>query len=511
MAFDVGQSVGNYRILRKLGAGGMGEVFLAEHPLIGKIVALKVIHQDLAVNKEVVTRFINEAKAVSTIGNDHIVEVHDFGISPEGAHFFIMEYLQGQTLAELVTLGPLSLPDALHIAAQITAGLAAAHAEGIVHRDLKPDNIILVHKLGDPIFVKILDFGLAKMLEANQQLTAMGVALGTPEFMSPEAAESKPVDGRSDIYSLGVLLFQMLTGRLPFEANSVGEMMVQHVCRPPPVPRGFNPNIPPSVDQIVVRCLAKSPEDRFQSMAELRQALLNPEQYLGSSPPVVASEGAYALVSAQHPAMARPAVSENHTMSIDTPYGYKKPARGRTLTLVLIAMFSAAGGAAAALMQEPTEEVEAQVAPRTGEPVEATPIEARPAPGTDETSAELADAPGSDEDDEEILLSVTSLPSGASVADEDGVPLGITPFEWGAHVGDAEIAWEFAHEGYETKIHRFVPDAKQTIEVALVARVLSGSKSRDSTTRKRRERPSSRRGSIDPKNQFGENTMEPEF
>jgi serine/threonine-protein kinase len=352
VAFEIGQSVGNYRILRKLGAGGMGEVFLAEHPLIGKSVALKVIHQDLSVNKEVVTRFINEAKAVSTVGSEHIVDVHDFGVSEEGAHFFIMEYLEGETLSGLVRGGPMPIDLSLHIAAQIASGLAAAHAEGIVHRDLKPDNIMLIEKLGDPSFVKILDFGLAKMLEAGDQLTAMGVVLGTPEFMSPEAAESKGIDGRSDIYSLGVLLFQMLTGRLPFTANSMGEMMVQHVCRPPPVPRAFNPKIPPSVDQIVLRCLAKSKDDRFQSMDELRQALLNPDGYLRSSPPVPASEGAKSSVSSNHPAMARPLTPANRTMSIETPYGYQTAKRGRTMILVLVALLSAAGGTAAALAKE---------------------------------------------------------------------------------------------------------------------------------------------------------------
>ncbi len=329
----------------------MGEVFLAEHPLIGKSVALKVIHQDLSVNNEVVTRFINEAKAVSTIGNEHIVDVHDFGVSPEGAHFFIMEYLAGETLTMRARQSAFDVATSLHIAAQIAAGLAAAHDAGIVHRDLKPDNIMLIEKLGDPTFVKILDFGLAKMLEAGDKLTAMGVVLGTPEFMSPEAAESKSVDGRSDVYSLGVLLFQMLTGQLPFTAKSMGKIMVQHVCRPPPVPRSLNPEIPPSVDQIVLRCLAKSQADRFQSMAELRHALLNPDSYLSSSPPVVASEGASSRVSANHPALTRPVVPENRTMSIETPYGHTGARRGRTLILALVALVSAAGGAAAALVQ----------------------------------------------------------------------------------------------------------------------------------------------------------------
>jgi serine/threonine-protein kinase len=492
----------------------MGEVFLAEHPLIGKTVALKVIHQDLAVNKEVVARFINEAKAVSTIGNDHIVDVHDFGVSPEGAHFFIMEYLQGQTLANLVKTCRLTIEDSLHIAAQITAGLAAAHSQGIVHRDLKPDNIMLVEKLDDPLFVKILDFGLAKMLEGDQKLTAMGVVLGTPEFMSPEAAESKTIDGRSDIYSLGVLLFQMLTGRLPFVANSMGEMMVQQVCRPPPVPRGINPQIPPSVDQIVLRCLAKDPADRFQTMVELRQALLNPEQYLSGSPPMVPSEGSISSVSAQHPAMARPAAVDHNTMSIGTPYGYQSSGRGRGLVLFAIAVLSGGAGAGVALMEkaEAAEETVSVAPAEAVKPSDAMPDAVKAgSPASALADAVAGDDDDDDDDDDEITLRVTSVPSGATVVDEAGIPVGITPFKWNALADDEEIAWKFAHEGYQPKTHSFVPDSAQTIEVALLAE-----ENPKSARNKRNSKKNSKKNPKDSKknpkdSNHGENTMEPDF
>ena len=297
MSLQAGQAFGNYRILSRIGVGGMGLVFLAEHPTIGKKVALKVIHRELAGNREVVSRFLNEARAVNQIGNEHIVEIHDFGQTDEGEHFFIMEYLEGRTLAADLVAHPggLATPRGLHIGAQIASALATAHDRGIIHRDLKPDNVMLIERLGDPDFVKLLDFGLAKFLaDADaRKLTAAGVVLGTPQYMSPEACESRPgVDHRSDIYSLGILLFQMLTGVLPFEGDSMGEVLVKQVAHPPPALRAINPEVPPAVEQVVLRCLAKDPAARFQHMLELRDALLDPARYLASSPPVVAAAAA---------------------------------------------------------------------------------------------------------------------------------------------------------------------------------------------------------------------------
>lgn len=285
-----GQAIGNYRILSKIGTGGMGVVYLAEHPLIGKKVALKVIHRDLATQREVVQRFFQEAWAVNKIGDDHIVEIHDFGVTPDGDHFYIMEFLDGQNLAAAISHQPLDAVRSLHIAAQIASALAAAHAAGVMHRDLKPDNIMLTTRLGDPDFVKLLDFGLAKIFinaEASTVKTAAGILLGTPQYMSPEACESRGnVDHRTDIYALGVLLFQMMTGVVPFDGESVGEVLVKQVTQLPPPPRGFQPSIPPSVEQIILRCLWKDPDKRFPTMTDLRAALLDPEAYLHSGPPI---------------------------------------------------------------------------------------------------------------------------------------------------------------------------------------------------------------------------------
>ena len=267
----------------------MGAVYLAEHPIIGKKVALKVIHRELAGNREVISRFYQEARAVNLIGNEHIVEIHDFGQSPEGDHFFIMEYVDGKTLAQVLTRERIvAVHRALDIAAQIADALAATHDAGIIHRDLKPDNVMLCQRPNDPDFVKLLDFGLAKMMaEGPQKLTAAGVILGTPQYMSPEACESKKVDHRADIYALGVLLFQMLTGQVPFDGESMGSILIKQVIEAPPAPRGLSPMIPPAVEQIILRCLAKSPDARFQTMAVLRAALMDPDRYLVSSPPMM--------------------------------------------------------------------------------------------------------------------------------------------------------------------------------------------------------------------------------
>ena len=287
---SAGQSIGNYRILNKIGTGGMGAVYLAEHPLIGKRVALKVIHRELASNREVVQRFFQEAKAVNKIGSEHIVEIHDFGVTPEGDHFYIMEFLDGKTLASVLHQDRvIDVVRSLHIGAQIANALASAHAAGIIHRDLKPDNVMLTTRLGDPDFVKLLDFGLAKMFVGGGSAlkTAAGVLLGTPQYMSPEACESRPnTDHRTDIYALGILLFQMMTGVLPFDGQSMGEVLVKQVTQLPPPPRGYNANIPPSVEQILLRCLAKQPDGRFPTMLALREALLEPDRYLTQSPPI---------------------------------------------------------------------------------------------------------------------------------------------------------------------------------------------------------------------------------
>jgi eukaryotic-like serine/threonine-protein kinase len=267
----LGRTVGNYVVERKLGEGGMGAVYLARHPRIGKEVAIKVLLPQLSRDPELVQRFFHEAKAAAEIKNEHIVDVLDYGELSDGASYIVMEWLEGRSLSELLRAETkLPLARAQKIARGIGRALAAAHTRGIVHRDLKPDNIFLVRHEDDPDFVKVLDFGIAKLMgDATDVKTRAGAILGTPYYMSPEQCQGFAVDPRADVYSLGVILYQMVTGRLPFEAAGLGELLMAHVSRPPPPPRTLEPGLPLAAEEALLQALAKDPEQRFSRVEAL--------------------------------------------------------------------------------------------------------------------------------------------------------------------------------------------------------------------------------------------------
>jgi serine/threonine-protein kinase len=289
----IGQSVGNYVIQRQLGEGGMGVVYLAEHPRIGRKVAIKVLLRELSANAQAVTRFFNEARASSEIRNEHIVDVLDFGELGDGSSYLVMEFLDGLTLTQLLCNGPLGIRRTLHIVNGVGRALGAAHEAGIVHRDLKPDNVMLVKRASDDEFVKVLDFGIAKLSQAQLEpgmKTKTGALLGTPSYMSPEQCRGLPVDHRSDVYSLGVMMYQMFSGVLPFEADGLGNLLLAHMTQEA-VPLGERvPGLPPHLGQVVARAMEKSPEARFQQVAEMLAAIGDPS-------------GQYATLSGEMPAV----------------------------------------------------------------------------------------------------------------------------------------------------------------------------------------------------------------
>ncbi|AKT38039.1 uncharacterized protein CMC5_021800 [Chondromyces crocatus] len=266
-----------YKIERLLGEGGMGFVYLARHKVIDKKVAVKVLRAELARDEEIFERFVQEARAASSVGNPHIVDVSDFGDLPDGSKYFVMEYLEGLSLSQIIDgTGEIEIDLIYKVGLQMADGLAAAHSGGIVHRDLKPDNVYIVPRGKDPQFVKILDFGIAKVTtDAESRLTRAGAVFGTPHYMSPEQAAGAPIDQRTDIYSMGVMLYELASRQLPFTADNFMGILTQHMYKAPVAPRallsGPGQTCPPSLEAIILKCLSKKPESRYQSMAELRE------------------------------------------------------------------------------------------------------------------------------------------------------------------------------------------------------------------------------------------------
>jgi len=445
---QVGQSVGNYQVTAKLGEGGMGAVFLAEHPVIGRKAALKVIHPQHARNPDVVARFVNEATAISRIGHEHIVEVTDFGRTPDGDFYFTMEYLEGQPLSELISReAPLEPARALEIAAQIADALAASHAHGVVHRDLKPENIFLVTRGEDVAFVKVLDFGLAKLLDgdgAPTHETGTGVVMGTPYYMAPEQCEGRAeLDGRADIYALGVVLFEMLTGKLPFGGN-YGQVLMKQMTMRPPAARSLVPSIPEELELVLQRALAKAPDQRFATMTELRDVLLDPANH-GVTPDVSIHDDISGRLRAAEP-LSRAEIRQRRTPAPRPPTTFGHGAgqlvsdasldriprhrAGRAVGVVATALV--AGAVLAAGLTQRSAIWPAVLA--------ASP----PAPRT-------------------ISVSFSSDPNGATVVDATGATLGVTPLSVQMKPTQSPAEYVFQKDGFETKTIALIPNVPSSM------------------------------------------------
>ena len=281
MTLQAGQLFGNYRIVRLIGEGGFGEVYLAENSLIERRAVVKVLHPALAQDAELVRRFLNEARAASAIRHPNIIEVFDAGGTPEGAPYILMEFLEGVSLqTRLAERVRLAVSEALEIASQSGSALAAAHAAGIVHRDLKPENLFLVPDPSAPggERVKILDFGIAKIKHGSKtggtRRTQAGLVMGSPAYMSPEqCTDSSDVDLRSDIYSFATIIYEMLAGRPPYVAATGTALLVMHLTETPRPLRALAGNVPAHVEAAIARALARARDDRFDSIASFLRAL----------------------------------------------------------------------------------------------------------------------------------------------------------------------------------------------------------------------------------------------
>jgi len=277
---EAGTVLGSYRLIELLGEGGMGVVYLAEHTKLGRRVALKILRSEYSENPQAVHRFFAEARAVNKISHQNIVEITDFVENPGSDNYYIMELLKGSTLSAVIDdEGIQPLERSVGIMLQVASALGAVHAAGIVHRDLKPDNVFLIERAGQKDFVKLLDFGVAKLsgdTTISVHSTAAGAILGTPEYMSPEQASGKPVDLRTDLYAFGVMLYELVTGRLPLTGSSFGELVVKHltvVPMPPGCVDGLPYKVPMELEDVILACLAKDPDERPGSIELVAERL----------------------------------------------------------------------------------------------------------------------------------------------------------------------------------------------------------------------------------------------
>ena len=435
----IGQMFGNYRAIQLIGEGGMGVVYLAEHPGIGRRAAVKVLRPGLTENPEIAKRFFNEARAANAIRHPGIVEVFDSGTLPTGVSYLVMELLEGESLAARLRRGRLPIGVTRNIAAQVASGLAAAHAAGIVHRDLKPDNLFLVPDYRDASIetVKILDFGIAKLGQdasrTSSVRTRTGSVMGTPAYMSPEQCRgTKEVDARTDIYALGVILFEMVCGRTPFVSEGFGEMVHLHISATPPAPRAIEPSVPAELEQLILRCLVKEPSERLQTMTELQEALTG--RPTPASRPTAPTR-APAPAAPQPP--SAPTTFTQAAQAVEPRTNVVRRGGARRLAPVLVVGALAAAGALWMARGRSTP----ATSDKTVEPAAAAqPVMPPPAPQSP------PEAPA------KITAALATTPAGARVVREsDGATLGMTPFRgsWPAGTGILKLRIEL--DGYQPK------------------------------------------------------------
>jgi serine/threonine protein kinase len=316
---------GQFQILEKVGTGGMGSVYKASQPAMNRMVAIKILHPKLAGRKDLTSRFRREARAMSQLSHPNTVKVFMYGeLEDDGSLYIVMEMLEGRNLNQTVRKGgPLPLERAIPILVQVCGALQEAHDLGIVHRDLKPENIFLCTQGGMVDYPKVLDFGLAKVTERQMQpgsviLTQEGMVFGTPEFMSPEQAQGKTLDARSDIYSLAVILYEVLTGKLPFSARTPMEYIQKHVMEQaiPLNQRVPERKFPEGLEIVLTKALAKKPDERYQSAAEFGEALRSYGGAAAAALPAIRVAGPHAVVERALSPAPPPAVPEKSSGSL---------------------------------------------------------------------------------------------------------------------------------------------------------------------------------------------------
>ena len=456
-----GTQVGSYRLLEVIGEGGMGRVYLAEHVRLGRKVALKMLRSKYSQNPEAVRRFFTEARAVNRIAHENIVEVTDFVSDPEGSSYYIMELLTGQTLYDLLDKERhLPLERALSISIQVANALAAVHEAGIVHRDLKPDNIFLCVRGARSDLVKLLDFGIAKLVEPgldiSLQRTGVGTLMGTPAYMSPEQASAGPIDYRSDIYALGVILYELTTGVVPFHGASYGEILVQHLTHPPRKPSTFDdlPHpIPVELEKLILHCLTKDAGKRPQGMRQVEERLraIHAQLVRGES---IMTGPTWPSLPRVAGAASSPDLSRS-TGAGDEPLPGSRARRrlvvgagGLAVTAAIASAWFLVPGLRGGRADDPGQGARAVDRPALG-PDGRTPIAASGGPAGSAPAPEPPPPPPPPPAIEPVTVTIHSTPSGAEVFRLGQVaPLGLTPFETRVDPTDEAVVFEIRKEGF---------------------------------------------------------------
>jgi eukaryotic-like serine/threonine-protein kinase len=469
-----GRVIGQYRVTDILGEGGMGVVYAARHTLLGRPAAVKLLLPELSSKQELVQRFFNEARAATAIQHPGIVEIYDFGWTEEGAGFIVMELLQGETLRTRRKQGWMPWPAALAVTRQIAGALGAAHAKGIVHRDLKPDNIFLVP---DPEVpggerIKLLDFGVAKLVDSpsDHHKTRTGAVIGTPTYMAPEQCRGIEVDARADLYALGCILFELCSGRPPFEGVGVGDLLAAHIHVPPPALDSLMDGIPHEVEALLQRLLAKAPPDRVQTAAEVIRiidAAGAPRHRLRAItvPPVPQTPA---------PASAPRIAPAETTSPVDTTLSSAVTARrdpalraprrrlvlgGAAAVIIVIALagviaLTAFGSSDESSTGTPASPLNETVSSGSSGSSTAPPISSQDSPSTStSTDAAISQQPPPTPEPRPpatVEVEITSSPSGAEVV-SGGKVLGTTPFHGALPHTDLDVSLVLRLRGHVTR------------------------------------------------------------
>ncbi len=475
----IGRILGtNYRVLERIGAGGMGVVYLVEHVNLKKRFAAKVLLADLARHTEAIARFEVEAHSASQLEHENIVNVIDYGHSDDGTVFLIMELLRGQSLEQRMRKGAISLEDAVAWIVPVCRALSAAHAAGIVHRDMKPDNVFLTERgLSRPI-VKVLDFGISKVREGtlrDGRITKQGQVLGSPEYMSPEAARGEEVDARADVYALGIMLYELTCGRVPFESENYLKLLQMHISDPVPPPSRFKSDIPPALERVIMNALVKDPDERYGSVEELEVELLAAVPEIASrallapthTPPAGVNllSGQFRLdaltpppgsAARNTPATAATVMAPPSNTAVIAP----APARGSRTWLAVAALVLAAAIVVVVLLSRGGDD--------TGSDRVAAAKEQRepPAPTEPERSVPRDPTPTAPSAPATIRLHVQSTPDGAEVK-VDGQSLGTTPLDIAVPASAAHRSLEVIRDGHVTETRDVVLDRDAQLEITL--------------------------------------------